>query len=260
MASSVVEKRIGGEPLTVDPGRDALLLDIDGTLLDIVPHHDAVVVPETLRTDLARLNACFAGALALVSGRAMATIDRLFSPLQLPAIGCHGAEFRPDPKSGGAITRSPAIGAALKQKIMALKARYPRIVIEDKSYSIALHYRGTPEIGEELEAIAREIAADGNDPPLSLLLGKCVVEIKPSAIGKGEAVKELLAVPPFRGRRAVFLGDDVTDEAVFAILGGIGGVGISVGRPMKGADYILENPRAVRQWLSNLTGRPECLH
>src|SRR5579862_6057913 len=71
--------------------RDAFLLDIDGTLLDIAPTPESVHVPAPLKATLAILQQSTDGALALVSGRPLSAIDQLFAPLSLAAIGCHGA-------------------------------------------------------------------------------------------------------------------------------------------------------------------------
>ena len=81
-------------PDSVDVSRTALLLDVDGTLLDIAATPDGTVVPPVLASTLRDLLAQFGGAVALVSGRTIATLDRLFAPLTLPAIGGHGAEMR----------------------------------------------------------------------------------------------------------------------------------------------------------------------
>src|SRR5258708_32307022 len=78
-------------------GISALFLDIDGTLLDIAPTPTSVVVPDTLRHDLQQARRALNGAVALVSGGAIADIDRLFAPLRLAASGQHGAELRLDP-------------------------------------------------------------------------------------------------------------------------------------------------------------------
>ncbi|MEJ1968375.1 MAG: trehalose-phosphatase [Rhizomicrobium sp.] len=82
-----------------DLDRTALFLDIDGTLLDIAPTPDSVCVPQALVDDLARLRARCSGALALVSGRTLEDIDRLFAPLRFPAAGAHGTQVRPDPNA-----------------------------------------------------------------------------------------------------------------------------------------------------------------
>src|SRR5579863_3977404 len=97
----------------------AILLDIDGTILDIAPAPQEVWVPPALRRTLARLQALTGGALALVSGRRLDDIDLMFAPLQLAAIGGHGAEFRPTAGSEPQ-TRFDALSSHLKRKLATL--------------------------------------------------------------------------------------------------------------------------------------------
>src|ERR1700732_2974815 len=80
--------------LVPDLRRCAILLDIDGTILDLAPSPQQVWVPPGLRRTLARLDGLTGGAVALVSGRSLNDIDLIFSPLELAAIGGHGAELR----------------------------------------------------------------------------------------------------------------------------------------------------------------------
>src|SRR5437660_9583465 len=72
----------------------AVLLDIDGTLLDLMPTPREVRVPPGLAKTLRRLHQRTGGALAMVSGRSLNDIDLIFAPDQFPAVGGHGAEMR----------------------------------------------------------------------------------------------------------------------------------------------------------------------
>ena len=231
----------------------ALLLDIDGTIIDIASRPDDVEVPRGLCETLAALHVKTGGALALVSGRLISDTDRLFAPLRLPAIGGHGAEMR----IGGerASPRSADIDAALRHSVAALMRDDPRIVIEDKGYSLAVHYRLAPEREHYVKADLAALLTRAGHRDLEMLEGKAVVEIKPPAFTKGLAVRELMKHHPFVGRGPVFVGDDHTDETVFAVLPALGGVGYSVGRPIAGASGIFESPREVRRWLAALAGR-----
>src|ERR1700728_4172984 len=94
---STLDMEIATTSLTSDLRECAILLDIDGTILDIAPAPQEVWVPPILRHTLGRLQELTGGALALVSGRRLNDIDLIFAPLQLAAIGGHGAEFRPVP-------------------------------------------------------------------------------------------------------------------------------------------------------------------
>jgi trehalose 6-phosphate phosphatase len=240
-------------PDSIDVRRTALLLDVDGTLLDIAATPDGAVVPIALASTLRDLLAQSGGAVALVSGRTIATLDRLFAPLQLPAIGGHGAEMRPS--SDGPISkhRPAPLSAPLRRKLHALAATDPRLLVEDKLHSVALHYRLALQREDLLKQEVEAIVAANHDSEVESLFGKAVIEVKPKHFNKGTAVIELLACEPFAGRTPLFIGDDTTDEAVFAILPEVAGHGFSVGRDMAGADGVFDSPHAVRAWLTALS-------
>jgi trehalose 6-phosphate phosphatase len=227
--------------------RDAFLLDVDGTILDIAPTPEAVRLPASLRETLARLQRD--AAVALVSGRAVAALDTLFAPLVLPAIGAHGAEWRPQ-MEGPVESRRPTLAEEVKRAFRESIADLPRVRIEDKAYTIAFHYRSAPERKNDLENRLKRIVA--SFPELKLLHGKSVIELKARDFDKGEAILDLMRTPAFADRRPVFLGDDTTDEDAFAAVRELGGVGISVGRPMPDTELMLPNPRAARLWLAAL--------
>ena len=234
-----------------DLSRIALLLDVDGTLLDLAARPDEVQVPDDLREVLKALAECAHCVLALVSGRATAQLDMLFSPVKLAVIGCHGAEIRGNPTAS--VQSHAPLDEKIRRELYALAAKFPGTLLEDKTYSIAIHYRGAPALETPLTRAAGEFVAA--HPTLEILEGKAVIEFKPRGYDKATACVALLANPPFRGRTPVFLGDDVTDERVFRVLPEFSGVGISVGRAMDGADYMLRSPAAVRAWLRGLIAR-----
>jgi trehalose 6-phosphate phosphatase len=234
--------------------RSAILLDIDGTLLDLAPTPAGVLVPSSLQTSLLSLWKWTGGALALVSGRALSDIDRVFAPIDLPAIGGHGAEIRPLVTDEKVVRRPlPLVDERLRRRVLALGA--PGILIEDKGYSLAVHYRLAPERAPALRKAIAEITHELESGTYEILPGKAVVEIKPTGFNKGSAVLELMEMEPFKGRTPIFVGDDVTDEAVFAILADVEGIGISVGRPMAGARACFDQPADVRAWLKRLAAR-----
>jgi trehalose 6-phosphate phosphatase len=240
-------------PDSIDVNLTALLLDVDGTLLDLAPTPDGVVVPGPLASTLRDLLAQSGGAVALVSGRTIATLDRLFAPLAMPAIGGHGAELR---LSGdGPITkrRPTPLGAQLRRKLHALADIDPRLLIEDKLHSVAVHYRLALEREDLLKREVETIVAADQESEIEPLFGKAVIEVKPKHFNKGTAVTALMTHKPFAGRTPLFIGDDTTDEAVFAILPDLAGYGFSVGRDMAGADAVFESPQAVRAWLARLS-------
>jgi trehalose 6-phosphate phosphatase len=239
------------EPLFVpDLRKCAILLDVDGTIVDIAPTPDAVCVVPSLPQTLERLIAAADGAVALVSGRSIPNLDSLFAPLRFAAVGGHGAEMRlPD----GTIEEpraSPRLDPLLEQRLTALAG--DGIVAEDKGFSVALHYRQAPERAAQLrDAIAR-ICAEPWSGPIEILPGKAVFEIKPAGFSKATGVRELMRYAPFAGRRPIFIGDDTTDETVFAIMPELDGIAFSVGREMAGVNGCFAAPANVRSWLARI--------
>jgi trehalose 6-phosphate phosphatase len=241
-------------PASLVPHLDqtAILLDIDGTLLDLVPTPREVWVPPGLAKTLNRLLQRTSGALALVSGRSLNDIDLIFAPEQFPAIGGHGAEMRLSQDSEAVATHAPPMDKELKRRLAAIAKLSPGILLEDKGYSLALHYRLAPHAEKAIYAAVSLIRADLPNAPIEVMPGKCVCEIKHSGFSKASAVRELMTHEPFIGRRPLFVGDDVTDESVFAIMPDIGGLAFSVGRRAKGVAGHFDDPGDVRAWLAHL--------
>jgi trehalose 6-phosphate phosphatase len=230
----------------------AILLDIDGTLLDLAPTPREVWVPPGLAKTLNRLLARTSGALALVSGRSLNDIDLIFAPEQFPAVGGHGAEMRISRDSEAVATHAPPMDKELKLRLAAIARLSPGILLEDKGYSLALHYRLAPHAEKAIYEAVSLIRADLPNAPIEVLPGKCVCEIKHSGFTKATGVLELMAHEPFGGRRPIFIGDDVTDETVFAIMPDLGGLAFSVGRRAQGVAGHFDEPRDVREWLAHL--------
>jgi len=249
---------VGDWPFLIpDLGKCALLLDFDGTIVDIAPTPDSVQVPLSLRRALARLVDRTGGAVALVSGRAVADLDRFFAPLRLPIVGVHGAELR---LLNGAATEkrdATALEPRLRHKLVGLAGS--GVVAEDKGLSIALHYRLAPERAAAIRAAVDRICAEPWDTPIEVLPGKAVIEIKHAGFSKGTGVRELMTHAPFRGRTPVFIGDDTTDETVFAILPELDGIGFSVGREIAGLAGHFDAPADVRAWLEGLAPADQSL-
>jgi trehalose 6-phosphate phosphatase len=244
--------------LIPDLRKVALLLDIDGTIVDIAPTPTAVRVAPALKGALTRLVDLTGGALALVSGRSLADIDRLFAPLRLAAIGGHGAEFRPA-HGEKAEARDPLLGLEpeLRQRLRALAGG--GVVAEDKGFSVALHYRLAPERAALVANAVNAICAESPHAPIEILPGKAVIEVKHAGFSKATGVRELMTHAPFRGRRPIFVGDDTTDETVFAILPELDGIGFAVGRHIAGVAGCFDAPADVRAWLERLAPADESL-
>src|SRR5256885_6984888 len=246
--ASPAEAPAAGE-LGRDLDQSAILLDIDGTLLDLAPTPREVWVPPGLAKTLNRLLERTSGALALVSGRSLSDIDLIFAPEQLPAVGGHVEKRRISQDSEAVATHAPPMDRELKRRLAAIAKLSPGILLEDKGYSLALHYRLAPHAEKAIYEAVSLIRADLPNAPIEVLPGKCVCEIKHSGFTKASGVRELMAHDPFKGRQPIFIGDDVTDESVFAIMSDLGGLAFSVGRRAKGVADHFDEPCDVRAWL-----------
>ena len=187
-------------PPPCDLDTDALLLDVDGTLLDIAATPTSVVVPQDLLACLDELHGRAGGALALVSGRPIGDLDRLFAPLRLPAIGSHGAQMR-IAADRAQLQSGEAIGESVRHRFALIESVDPRIIVEDKGASLAVHYRMAPHLeGLVKEQVAAIIDLTASQP-LQVMYGKAVIEVTLANFSKGGAVRELMKAPPFADRR-----------------------------------------------------------
>jgi trehalose 6-phosphate phosphatase len=235
----------------------ALFLDVDGTLLEIAATPQAVSVPDHLRERLRTLLLATGGAVALVSGRAIADLDSLFAPLRLPSAGLHGFEHR---GAAGAYRRRAAPSTAALESargsMLYLARQHPGLAVEDKRFALALHYRDAPQLEQTALAAMLEIAARTRGE-LELQRGKMVVELRPAGATKAQAVAAFLAEAPFRGRMPIFIGDDLTDEPAFELVNRLGGLSavVNAARP-SAALARLTDVAAVRGWLAQLQVDP----
>lgn len=230
----------------------AVFLDLDGTLLEIVEQPHLVQVPDWLGSLLARTADRLDGALALLSGRPIAELDRLLAMSDLPAAGIHGLERRGHDR---VIERQDA--APLPDDVRRRLALFSRdnagILIEDKTHSIAVHFRQAPD---KADSVADELASILNEIGNSFMLqaGKMVVELRPRGTSKGSALIDFMHEEPFVGRVPVFIGDDVTDEDGFAVVNELDGYSVRVGGNGEEthARYSLRDVDAVHEWLESL--------
>jgi trehalose 6-phosphate phosphatase len=223
----------------------ALFLDFDGTLVDLAPEPGAVVVPPGVVDTLTRLHTRLGGAVALISGRPIEQIDEFLQPLKLPVAGVHGAERRDAEGELTLLSTHPL--QRVEEVAAALAARFPRLRVETKRGSLAIHYRQAPEL--ELVCLQAMEAAVDASPGLTLLRGKMVVEAKPGGASKGNAIEAFMNEAPFAGRVPVFAGDDYTDEVGFATVQRLHGVAIKVGEGATAAPHRLASPAALREQL-----------
>lgn len=227
-----------------------LFLDVDGTLIDIAPNPDAVVVPRSLVGDLERAERILDGALALVSGRTIEDLDRLFHPLRLKASGVHGAEFRFDGSHRTALSEAPPLPDQAWAELLELLRRFPGTLAENKSFSFAVHYRSVPARGPALEKALRRFIDKHEALALRILPGHFVFELKRPEFDKGVAISRFLEQEAFKGRRPIFIGDDVTDLPGFETVMSKGGLAYSVNYSAPGVIGTFRNPAAVRNWLT----------
>jgi trehalose 6-phosphate phosphatase len=237
------------------PAVDAwcLFLDVDGTLLEIAAAPDQVVVEDSLRALLLDVRRALDGAVALVSGRTLASLDQLFEPDRWPAAGLHGIERR---DVGGRVQRCGPDGARLdgaRRRLAALAARSPGVLLEDKGRSLALHFRQAPQFEQAVRRAVEHAAADLG-PDYRVLRGRQVFELKPAIATKADAVRAFLAEPPFAGRRPIYVGDDVTDLDGFAAVERAGGLSVAVGDQVQ-AQMRVASPRDVRALLADVAER-----
>jgi len=230
--------------------RWAVFLDVDGTLLDIARRPDAVAVSPQLRDALRLAYRLSSGAVALISGRTLSDLDRLFAPPQFPAAGQHGLERR---DGRGHVTRlKDALDRIdLAARTLGAQARTQRgILIEHKGLSLALHYRGAPESQEWAEYAMRALLI-GLGPEFQLVEGKMVYELKPGGRDKGTAIADFMSETPFAGRLPVFIGDDATDEDGFAVVNSCAGHSVKVGSGASAARWHIADAPGVRRWIES---------
>lgn len=234
----------------------AYFLDVDGTLIEIARTPDEVLIHHDLLRLMDKLHLLCGGAVALVSGRALADLDALLGMPHLPMAGLHGLEWRTHVAND---IQRHAISTeelpAIRHRLAAMRQRYSQLIVEDKGVSLALHYRQAPSLGGYLHRWARNLVKLAGQN-FQVQPGKRVIEIKPKGHDKGGAIKIFMAQEPFAGRMPVFIGDDLTDEHGFAVINKMGGLSIKVGRGHSVATCRLPGVAAVHQWLDQLaTGR-----
>jgi trehalose 6-phosphate phosphatase len=240
--------------LRQEPEKWAIFLDVDGCLLDLAPTPDAILVPADLPETIERLRQRLGGALALVTGRGLAYADALFDPYVFPIAGLHGAEMR---GADGTMlyADAPPAFVALKRELEEETRDMLGVLIEDKGAAVAAHYRLAPQyelaLGERMRGLA-----EAAGPDWALQLGKMVYEIRPARASKGDAVERFLSAPPFYGRLPIALGDDLTDESMFAVANARGGLTFRVGRSEAKtcAQGTVGSPARVRELIAGVVG------
>jgi trehalose 6-phosphate phosphatase len=226
------------------PSRAAFLLDFDGTLVDIAPRPELVVVPEGFTHQLCRLRAMCGGALAIVSGRPIAQVEGKLGGVHFAIAGEHGTALRHAPGEPVEALPLPDLPRQWVDVAQAALAAYPGALLEPKRNGFVLHYRGAPEAAVPLRAVLARLAAE-QPQDFAVLPAKMAWELRPVGMDKGTAVRALMERPPFAGRVPVFIGDDVTDEDGMREARALGGLGLRV-------PEIFGEPAGVRAWIARL--------
>ena len=230
--------------------RCALFLDIDGTLLEFAPTPDGVSVDRELADLLNAFRQALDGAVALITGRTLANVDRLFGGAKLLVAGLHGSERR---SADGVVRRherAAAELAQLREDMARFAARHRGLLFEDKGVSFAIHYRRAPALASFVHRTLRRHAAHASIVGWHIQRGKGILELRPEGRDKGTAIVDYLREPPFEGRKPVFVGDDLTDEFGFDAVTTLGGQAVKVGPGPTSAAFRLRDVSAVRQWLA----------
>lgn len=231
----------------------AYFLDFDGTLVEIASSPNGVRTDSSLRALIDHLVRASNGAVALITGRTIADVDRFFPEQHLAVAGQHGMERR---DAHGVRTSQPITPPAWEHArvtLLQIAARHPGLLVEDKGLSLAVHYRSAPALASFAHRTLRRIQHTLGDD-YAVQAGKRVVELKPAGRDKGKAVLEFMMEAPFRGRRPVFVGDDITDEHGFAVVNQLGGISVKVGRGSTAAVHRLRSVNDVREWLAGAAG------
>lgn len=234
-------------PPLLDRRNSALFLDLDGTLAEIETR-PGDVGPVELRTRvLSRLVEAMEGRVAILTGRSLADADRILEGA-VPVIGAvHGLVRR---LAGGRIVEHPPSGGLPEaRRRMQDLAGELGLLVEDKGASFAVHYRLAPDAGERVRLAARRVA---DETGLVVQDGSMVSELRSTGPHKGDALKAIMADPPFAGHNPVMVGDDLTDEHAFAAAEAAGGYGVLVGAARKtGARFRLGGVGEVLAWLED---------
>ncbi|PIJ75925.1 trehalose-phosphatase [Erwinia sp. OLTSP20] len=239
-----------GVPVII-PASHAFFFDVDGTLAAIQPQPDDVFIPKKVIAMLRQLAAACDNALALVSGRPLAELDALVAPLRLPLAGVHGAERRDADGVLHTVRLPGQVAASVAGQLQQALKEMPGTLLEVKGMAFALHYRNATHFAGAVQTLAEKMVA--LYPQLVLQPGKCVVELKPAGVNKGAALRQFMQEVPFAGRTPVFVGDDLTDEAAFAVVNASGGLTIKVADGLTQATHRIADVDGVYAWLEQLT-------
>ena len=241
-----------------------LFLDIDGTLADFTMNPKDSVIPDSTSILLQKIQS-HGVKIAVVTGRSLAEARQMLSPLTLPIAATHGLGIAFDDSSDNNETNVVSVDtmelAVIKQAIIQSCIPFDDFTVENKPYSVALHFRQNPALADEAYAIMAETLKTHNN--WSLKSGKYVWEVVPKGVNKGSAILALLKkMQSNKSVFPIFIGDDITDEAGFVAVQGdsksladdsqlIKGMGIKVGCEPTSANYYVHDIHEVTVLLNS---------
>ncbi|WP_206455143.1 trehalose-phosphatase [Aurantimonas marina] len=235
-------------PPSIDPHRHAVFLDFDGTLVALVDDPQAVSIAPAALDRLETLQSELSGALAVVSGRRIADLDRFLAPMRFAAAGVHGLERRVRPDDEIERLAGPEVLDDVRARLGAPLRDNPRLKLEDKGTALVLHYRTAPDLKDVAERAMADATVGRHD--LAVMNGDNIVEVHPAGMDKGKALAAMMKDPPFAGRIPVYVGDDTTDEFALRQVRDAGGISIKVGDKHSVAEFRLADVVAVHHWLA----------
>ncbi len=240
-------------PNLSDPDQLALFLDFDGTLVAIADRPEDVRLDPATRHALEALDRLLTGALAIVTGREIAAVDRFLAPLHLSVAGVHGLTRRGAQGYMHTPVVADGLEATIERALSPLLAKHSGLLLERKYGAVALHYRAHPELEQAcIEMMEKAVAGLAGT---ELKRGKMVVEAKAIGGNKGAAIADYLSEEPFLGRRAIFAGDDITDEDAFMLVNARDGISIKIGPGETHATYRAAGTEEFLTWLRQLPSK-----
>ncbi|WP_352339205.1 trehalose-phosphatase [Psychrobacter sp. 16-MNA-CIBAN-0192] len=231
-----------------------LFLDIDGTLADFTLNPKDSVIPTSTLTLLQKIQT-HGVKIAAVTGRSLAEAKQMLFPLMLPIAATHGLEIAFDDDSDHNETNVVSVNimelAVITESIIQSCIPFDDFIIENKPYSVALHFRKNPALADPAYTIMVETLKSHDN--WTLKSGKYVWEVVPKGANKGSAILALLKkMQSNKSVFPIFIGDDITDEAGFMAVQGesksleddsqlIKGMGIKVGSESTHANYYVHD-------------------
>ena len=241
-----------------------LFLDIDGTLADFTLNPKDSVIPNSTLILLQKIQN-HGVKIAAVTGRSLAEARQMLSPLSLPIAATHGLEISlndsDDNNEKNVVSVDTMELAVIREAIIQSCIPFDDFTVENKPYSVALHFRKNHALADMAYTIMTETLE--NHDNWTLKSGKYVWEVLPKGVNKSTAILTLLEkIQSRKSLCPIFIGDDITDEAGFVAVQGdsklldhdlqlIKGMGIKVGCEPTHANYYVRNTYEVTVLLNS---------